>query len=106
MASHVWDAIDGDAMFIGDGAQLDAARELFDDDIARLICGDHYIDVLTLQYDDEDEEYAGEVIRIGMVDSGHPVDSLDDVFLPAHDRLVETLTSMTSRAIQKSWKRQ
>lgn len=30
---------------------------------------------------------------------------LDESFLPAHDRLVETLVSMTSSAVQQSWKK-
>ena len=34
------------------------------------------------------------------------LDSLDNVFLRAHERLVQTLVAMTSRAAQKSWKRQ
>ena len=34
------------------------------------------------------------------------LESIDSVFLPAHDRLVQTLISMTSKGIQDSWNRQ
>ena len=34
------------------------------------------------------------------------LDSLDDIFLPAHDELVDTLSSMTSHAVQKTWEKE
>lgn len=45
-------------------------------------------------------------IKVTDIGKDLEIDSLDNVFLPAHDRLVETLTSMTSRAVQKSWEKE